>query len=236
MERTLSQILEAKTPDIRFVGEESTQELDLGQRVSGLAWVLDPIDGTSNFIHGIPLCAVSLALLQDGSPIMGVINAPFLGLEYFAMQRRGAFANEKPITTGRGEQLHNSIVSIGDYAVGANARYKNAQRISLTSALAANVERVRMFGSAALDLAWVAEGRTDGCIIMSNNPWDTAAGVLIARESGAIVTDSDGSDHTAHARHTIAANPAISRQLVRLIASVENEHHGRNGLDSQSEH
>ncbi|WP_435829347.1 inositol monophosphatase family protein [Nocardia fusca] len=78
-----------------------------------------------------------------------------------------------------------------------------------------------MFGSAALDLAWTAEGRIDGCIIMSNKPWDTAAGVLIAREGGAVVTDSDGSTHNARSRHTVAANPIISRKLLQLISASQ---------------
>ncbi len=180
-------------------------------------WVLDPIDGTSNFIHGLPLCAVSLALVQDGEPVIGVIGAPFLGLEYYAAAGQGAYGNDKPINASRTEMLSRAIVSIGDYAVGAEAELENKRRIALTAALAATVERVRMFGSAALDLAWVAEGRTDACVMLSNKPWDTAAGVVIAREAGAIVLDSTSRRHSLDSADTVAASPAVADEFMTLI-------------------
>lgn len=217
IQRKVQRYLHAATPDIGFLGEES----DIGRPVDpgdGQVWILDPIDGTSNFIHGLPLCAVSLALACDGRPRVGVICAPFLGVEFYAAEGLGAYAGGKRLTTGNAQQLREAIVSIGDYAVGSEAEAANHDRLALTQSLAAVAERVRMFGSAALDLAWVAEGRIDGCVILSNKPWDMAAGVVIARESGAMVTDSDGTDHSIRARHTVAANPAISGELIRLVA------------------
>ncbi|ONM47617.1 inositol monophosphatase family protein [Nocardia donostiensis] len=211
--------LHSVTPWIGFLGEEaSTTATD--REDAEYVWTLDPIDGTSNFIHGLPLCAVSLALVHRGKPMIGVIQAPFLSLEYYAAEGSGAFCNGEPIAAGRAQNLRDAIVSIGDYAVGPRAAERNRRRFAITEALAATVERVRMFGSAALDLVWVAEGRTDGCVMLSNKPWDTAAGVLIARESGAVVTDSDGSPHSLRARHTIAANPVISRELVRVVSTA----------------
>jgi myo-inositol-1(or 4)-monophosphatase len=88
-----------------------------------------------------------------------------------------------PIKASTTKNLNEAIIAIGDYAVGANARQRNAPRLALTTALATTVQRVRMLGSAATDLAWVAEGRLDGCVILSNKPWDTAAGVFIASEA-----------------------------------------------------
>jgi myo-inositol-1(or 4)-monophosphatase len=111
-------------------------------------------------------------------------------------------------------------VSIGDYAVGANAQAKNQQRLRLTTFLAERVERVRMFGSAALDLAWVAEGRTDATVILANKPWDTAAGVLIAREGGALVFDSSGESHTFQSADTIAACPGLVDAVVSLVRDL----------------
>ncbi|MFE3028457.1 inositol monophosphatase family protein, partial [Nocardia tengchongensis] len=84
----------------------------------------------------------------------------------------------------------------------------------------AQVERVRMFGSAALDLVWVAEGRTDACILLSNKPWDMSAGVVIARESGALVTDSDGRQHDVRSAHTVAAAPGVSAALLDLVRTT----------------
>lgn len=216
IQNVLQSLLAERTPDIRFLGEEESDEpLPLqDQRL----WALDPIDGTSNFIHGLTLCAVSLALVEDGKPVLGVINAPFLGLEYYASAGEGAYSNGKPISASSVSRLGDAIISIGDYAVGEDAGRKNRERLSVTAALASNVERVRMFGSAALDLAWVADGRTDGCVMLSNKPWDTAAGVVIARESGAEVTDTDGTLHTTKSGHTVAAAPALSSALLGLLA------------------
>ncbi|WP_285710966.1 inositol monophosphatase family protein [Microtetraspora sp. NBRC 16547] len=121
------------------------------------------------------------------------------------------------------DALDAAIVSVGDYAVGNGAEAKNRVRLPLNYQLATRVQRVRMFGSAAVDLAWVAEGKTDACIMLSNNPWDTAAGVLIAREAGAVVTDIDGTPHTTKARATIAATPKILADLVELVTGAEKD-------------
>jgi myo-inositol-1(or 4)-monophosphatase len=215
IQSTIKEHLSRTTPDISFLGEEQSEHRIL----DGHQWILDPIDGTSNFIHGLPMCAVSLALAHDGIPIVGVIGAPFLNLEYIASTGQGAFVNGNRIKVSCTQSLGNSLVSIGDYATGTGASTKNQRRFAVTVALAENVERIRMLGSAALDLAWVAEGRIDACVLLSNKPWDTAAGVLIARESGAVVTDSDGRHHSLTSAHTIAATPAISGPLLNLLAS-----------------
>lgn len=174
IQNTLQSSLHSATPWAGFLGEEAgtdaVENLD-----SEYVWALDPIDGTSNFVHGLPLCAISLALLHGNRPVVGVIRAPFLGLEYYATRGGGAFCNGQQITAGRAEDFDDAIVSIGDYAVGTHAEQRNRSRFAITEALAATVERVRMFGSAALDLAWVAEGRTDGCVMLSNKPWDTGS-------------------------------------------------------------
>jgi myo-inositol-1(or 4)-monophosphatase len=178
---------------------------------------LDPVDGTSNFAHGIPLCAVSLALIRGGEPVVAAIEAPFLNLQYHAAKGLGAFCNGGRIRVGERGELRRAIVSIGDYAVGEGAEEKNRTRIALTRRLAERVERVRMWGTAALDLVWVAEGRTDATIILSNDPWDTAAGVLIAREAGARVVDAKGDRHDVYSKETIAAGPQLIDEILGLV-------------------
>jgi myo-inositol-1(or 4)-monophosphatase len=221
---TVERRLATETPSIGFLGEEAAPEASRDDHPAEYVWTLDPIDGTSNLVHGLPLCAVSLALVRAGRPVVGVISAPFLNLEYYAVDGRGAFCNESPIRAARTSTLDGAIVSLGDYAVGDTADRENRRRIAVTEALARTTERVRMFGCAALDLAWVAQGRTDGCVIMANNSWDVAAGVVIARAAGAVVIDSDGTVHSPDSQHTIAANPALSRDLIQLIvASTESQ-------------
>jgi myo-inositol-1(or 4)-monophosphatase len=216
IEHAVRSYLLQHTPDIGFLGEEE----GAAGAPDGLTWALDPIDGTANFVHGIPLCGISLGLTDGITPIVGVLDFPFLQSRYTAAQHRGAYANGEPIHVSRRDQLHEAIVSIGDYAVGVNAERKNAQRLAVTAGLARSVERVRMNGSAALDFAWLAHGRLDALVILSNQPWDMAAGSILAREAGAAVVDKDGSNHTPKSSATIAANPLLLEPLLTLVQSV----------------
>ncbi len=206
------------TPDIQLLAEESQHHTNIN--TTEWLWVLDPIDGTSNFVHGLPLCSVSLALLHRGRAVVAVTRAPLLGRTYHAMEDNGAFRNGQPISASQTDSLDEAIVSLGDYAVGADAAKLNEQRLALTAELVPRVERIRMVGAATLDLAFVAEGAIDACIMMSNKPWDTAAGTLIAREAGAHVTDANGDAHTHESAATIAAAPAIADQLAAAIQTT----------------
>jgi myo-inositol-1(or 4)-monophosphatase len=212
VEQEIRAHLHRLTPEIGFLGEEEGSSGD-----TELTWTLDPIDGTSNFAHGLPLCAVSLALVQDGRPIVAETVAPFLDLRYSAVSGGGSFVNGQRMRASRTSELSKAIVSIGDYAVGEGAAQKNEQRIRLTALLAERVERVRMFGSAALDLAWVAEGRTDAAVILANKPWDTAAGVLLAREAGALVLDSAGEQHSFSSAETIVTCSGITDSVLSIV-------------------
>src|ERR1019366_6934213 len=113
------------------------------------------------------------------------------------------------------------MVTVGDYAVGQDAARKNELRLAVTAQLARQVLRVRMLGSAAIDLAWLAEGKTDACITLGSHPWDIAAGVIIATEAGAKIFDLDGAPHTLRAKATIAAAPALAADMIRLIAEAQ---------------
>ncbi|MUN36012.1 inositol monophosphatase family protein [Actinomadura litoris] len=217
VERAVRAYLRDRTPDIAILGEE---EGITGDTKSDLLWAIDPVDGTANFVRGIPLCGFSIGLVHKGRPIVGVIDLPFLGTRYQAAQHTGAYVGDRRIQASMTTDLKDAIVAIGDYAVGEGAEAKNRLRLALTERLAANVQRVRMLGSAALDLAWVAEGKLDASITLSNKPWDTAAGVIIAREAGAKVTDQDGMDHTLASVATLAFSPPLSCGLSSLILSV----------------
>lgn len=212
IEHRVRTFLTQATPGIGFLGEEE------GHTGNGaLHWALDPIDGTINFANALPLCAVSLALIEEGNPVLGVIELPFLGRRYTATHTGGAFCGGGPIHTATPARLGDAIVSVGDYAVGQDAEAKNADRLAVTEHLAGQALRIRMFGSAAIDLAWVAEGITGAAVILSNKPWDTAAGAVIAREAGAHVIDVDGSPHTTSSKAIIAAAPTIAHELLDLV-------------------
>lgn len=214
IERRLAGFLREKTPHIGFLGEEDGKKGVPGE----LFWTLDPIDGTVNFIHGSPLCGISLALMHEGTPVLGVVDLPRLGSRYTAVQGHGAYAADRRLAVSANDDLSEAVIAIGDYAVGANAEERNKPRLDITAKLAATVQRVRMHGSAAIDLVWVAEGRIDGMIMLSNKPWDTAAGVIIAREAGANVVDRNGSPHSSASTATVAANPALTVRLLELLS------------------
>lgn len=215
IESRLGEFLAERTPHIGFVGEE----LNADDSAHESWWALDPIDGTVNFAHDLPLCGISLGLIHRTRPVLGVIDLPFLHSRYIATEGGGAFRDNRPIRVSRTSNLADALVTIGDYAVGPDADDKNQGRLQLTQLLVGQVLRIRMLGSAALDLAWLAEGKTDASIALSNKPWDVAAGIIIAREAGALVSDLDGSDHSTKSEATIASGPNLARGLHELILS-----------------
>ncbi|MEU4557438.1 inositol monophosphatase family protein [Actinoplanes sp. NPDC023936] len=208
--------LAERTPEVGFLGEENGHS----GTPDGPMWALDPVDGTVNFIHGSPLCAISLGLITENRSVLGVIDLPFLGNRYSAAEGNGAHADGQPITVSTTRSISDAVVALGDYAVGDKATEKNQARFALTQRLAMNVQRVRMHGSAAIDLAWLAAGKIDAVIMLANKPWDTAAGVVIAREAGAQVVDRDGSAHTFTSSATIAANPNLLPEITDLTSEA----------------
>jgi myo-inositol-1(or 4)-monophosphatase len=217
VERAVRQHLNQATPGIGFLGEEEGGPNDSG---TGWLWTLDPIDGTSNYAHGIPLCAASLALLRDGRPVLGVIDAPFMAERFHAAEGTGAWSHGRRIAASATTQLREAIVAIGDYATGPGAARKNETQLAATISLTPRVHRIRMLGTAALDLAWLAAGRLDASVTFSNHLWDMAAGIILAREAGAAVTDADGTPHTFNSAATIAAAPDLIPQLIPLIQAA----------------
>lgn len=215
IEREIRAYLSYATPEISFYSEE----LDSGRPfdAAGPLWILDPIDGTANYTHGLPLYAVSLALLDAGRSVVAVIDVPQLDQRYAAVEGHGAHSNGGRIRVSDTVDLSRALVTIGDYAVGSGAPARNARRLRLTATLAGQVERVRMLGSAAIDLAWLADGRVDGAIILNNNPWDTAAGVLVAREAGADVLDTRGTRHQVDSLDVVATTPGVTTALRECV-------------------
>lgn len=222
VERRLRDFLRERTPSIGFLGEE-------GGAAPGedheLTWTLDPIDGTVNFVRGMPLTAVSLALVDRSQPVLGVIDLPFLGARYRATRAGGAYMNERRLQLVGARPLYEAIVAIGDFAVGARAEEKNRLRFEVVNQIATVALRVRMVGSAAIDMAWLAEGKVDASITLGNDPWDMAAGVVIAREAGAQVVDIDGSDYRTSSRATLAATPHLIEKILAIVQDAERRVH-----------
>lgn len=199
------------TPQWGFLGEERghTGEPDT-------YWCLDPIDGTVNYARGVPMHGVSLALIRDGQPVHGEIALPALGERYVGAER--ATCNGYPITVAGTTELADCVVACGDFSTAVRRVGRLVRQLAVIEAVATTVARVRMVGSAATDLAWVASGRVDALVMLSNKPWDTTAGVRLARAAGATVTHIDGSPWTITGPDVLAAAPGVHGPLVELLA------------------
>jgi len=211
VERKIREFLERETPQIGIQGEEE------GGPTEGTRWVLDPIDGTVNFVHGAPLWAISLGLIVDDRAVAGVIDHPPLGTRYAAAEGLGATCNGKAIQGSQCTTLNEALIAMGDYAIGPNAAEHNPRRTELHNLLVPRVQRLRMIGTAATALTWTANGFFDATIMYSNKPWDTMAGVAICREAGLQVLDLDGSQHSPASRGTYAVAPGLADELTDLI-------------------
>lgn len=207
--------LAARAPNIGFLGEETGASGD-----PNVYWVLDPVDGTANFVHGVPLCAVVLGLVHDGQPILGVIDTPFLGHRYWATKGNGAFRDSARIVVSRATALEHSMIALSDYGSGDGGTVRTRASAELDQVFSQRAQRVRRIGSSAVELAWVADGTLDASLTLGNRSWDTAAGAIIAREAGALVVDADGSQHSTSSRCVIAIAPGLRDVLLPLLRIV----------------
>lgn len=219
IEQKIRAFLHESAPDVGFLGEEEGLTGGNWER----RWVLDPIDGTVNFAHQIPLCGISLALIDNQRPVLAVIDLPMLGARYTGMDGRGAFRDGRRISVRSIRRLDDAVVAMGDFAVGPGSAERNRRQLNLARYLADRVLRLRMLGSAALDLAWLADGKLDATVAFSNNPWDMAAGVLIAREAGAEVFDANGMEHTSDSLATIAAAASLAPSIRSIVSRINPE-------------
>lgn len=184
VEALLKQTLGALVPEASFLAEESHGSLEPGP----LTWIVDPLDGTTNFAHGVPFVAISVALWQGGSVALGVVDLPLLSETFTAVRGAGAFLNGEPIHVSEASRLEESLVATGfPYAIHEHLdMILRHLRLMLLK-----TQGVRRPGAAALDLAFVACGRYDGFYELALKPWDTAAGMLLVQEAGGRVSEYD---------------------------------------------
>ncbi|HET7415180.1 MAG TPA: inositol monophosphatase family protein [Arthrobacter sp.] len=213
VEDALRQLLVDLTPAIGFLGEERGHT---GDRET--YWCLDPIDGTTNYSRGVPNFGVSLALIDAGTPVNGEIALP-AHRERYVTRGGDAYLGHSQIRVAGTANLDEALVSMGDFATGEGSLEENHRRVTTIARLANRVGRVRMLGSVATDLAWLAAGRVDAVIVHSNKPWDMASGVALARAAGAVVTHHDGTPYSIEGPDLLAAAPSIHAALIDAIAS-----------------
>jgi myo-inositol-1(or 4)-monophosphatase len=218
-ERTLYEELGHARPDWGFLMEE-------GGEIEGdptkPRWIIDPLDGTSNFLHGIPHFAISIAvetpLAGGGSEITsGLVYQPLTDESFWAEKGRGAWVQNQRLRVSARRELSEALIATGIPFMGHG---NFAQWSRIFGAIAPEVSGIRRFGAASLDLAWLAAGRYDGFWEADLAPWDVAAGILLVREAGGFVTDFRGSDRAMERNEFLAGNDVLHSKLHKLVAGA----------------
>lgn len=209
-EQTIIQTLLEAYPEHAILAEESGVHGE-----SEYVWIIDPLDGTTNFLHGFPQFAVSIALQHKGIITQAVVYDPTKNELFTATRGRGAFLNDKRIRVTRRVNLSDALIGTGF----PYTRFEHMDAyIAILRDLMQQTSGLRRPGSAALDLAWMAAGRLDGFYETGLKPWDIAAGTLLITEAGGMVSDLHGSDTYLKTGHICAGNPDIHPQLLKVIA------------------
>jgi myo-inositol-1(or 4)-monophosphatase len=214
-EQTLREELLRARPGYGFLGEE-------GGRHEGSdrthTWIVDPLDGTSNFLHGIPHFAISIALEREGTIVAGVLYNPANDDLFTAERGKGAFLNDQRLRVATRRRLLDAVVVCG---LPHHGRGDLALSLKELAAVQDKVAGLRRFGAASLDLAWVAAGRFDAYWERDLGPWDIAAGLIVVREAGGYATDFAGGENPHLSGEVIAGNEFIQSELMRVLRDAE---------------
>ncbi|MCS6832860.1 MAG: inositol monophosphatase [Flammeovirgaceae bacterium] len=207
-ERRIVEYLSRLIPSAGFIAEESGEK-----HGEGYIWIVDPLDGTTNFIHGVPLFAISIALMKDDVLQIGVVHEVMQDECFYAVRGEGAFLNGKKIEVSPEKELAHALIATG-------FPYQDFERLegylSMFTDLIQKSHGIRRMGSAAVDLSFVACGRVEGFFEYGLRPWDVAAGTLIVEEAGGKVTDFSGGNNGIFGRELLAAGP-LHAELLTLI-------------------
>jgi len=213
-EETLFAELAKARPGYGFLGEEEghRQGADKTHR-----WIVDPLDGTTNFLHGIPHFAISIGLERDGGLIAGLVYNPVSDEMFMAERGKGAFLNDTRIRVASRTRLAEAVIACGLPHIG---RGDIALGRHETGAMQEQVAGLRRFGASSLDLAWVAAGRLDGYWERDINPWDMAAGIVLVREAGGFVSDCDGGNDMFGKGQIVAGSETVQKAVVAVLKSA----------------
>ena len=210
-ERTLKAELSRARPGYALLFEEGGAEPGSDPRHR---WIVDPLDGTTNFLHGIPHFAISIALERDGEIVAGIVYDPVRDEMYSAEKGLGAYVNDRRLRVSARRQLGQAVIGTG---MPFGARSEHPPYLASLAAVMAATSGVRRIGAAALDLAYVAAGRYDGFWEFALMPWDIAAGLLLVREAGGYVSDLSGGHTMMTSGDVLAANDHLHLPLAALI-------------------
>lgn len=207
-EKKIIEVIQEVFPGHKIVGEESGESGD-----SDFSWHIDPIDGTTNYSRRIPICVVSIALVKDNLPVVGVLFNPFTEELYWAEKGQGAYLNDKKISTSEETSIEKSIVAVS-YSHSSEVRELVAHKTKLLT----QCRTKREFGSAAYELALLASGRLDALFLADHHSWDIAAGMILVAEAGGVMTDASGQEIDTNAQYLVGtANTALHQEFLEIL-------------------
>jgi myo-inositol-1(or 4)-monophosphatase len=212
-ERRMVKVLKSLLPEAGFITEEGTVEQSSKQEYN---WIIDPLDGTTNFLHGLPVFATSIALAKGTEILSGVVYHIGTDECFHASKNSPAYCNDRQISVSSIATLQESLLATG-------FPYYNSQKsdtyLEIIKAFLAKTHGIRRLGSAAIDLAYVACGRLEGFFEYNLNPWDVAAGVLIVKQAGGAVTDFKGGDNFIFGKELCASNANMHAEMLHEVQS-----------------
>jgi len=214
-EKIIQEDLAYARPNFGFLMEENGE---IEGKDANTRWIIDPLDGTTNFLHGIPHWCISIALEKDDEIIAGLIYQPISDEMFWAEKGKGAFMNSRRTRVSGRRNINDCVIGLGTPQIGRGDHKRFLGELEAVMAVTAGTRRL---GAAALDLAFVAAGRLDGFWEDELSPWDIAAGGLIVRESGGYATDMQGGKDAVYNGNILAANPQIHPQLVQLVGGCQ---------------
>jgi myo-inositol-1(or 4)-monophosphatase len=219
VERSFRTLIAERFPDHVVLGEEMAQA-DSGDRIPEYCWVFDPIDGTTNYAHGLPIFCCSLALEVRGEPVVAAVFDPNRQELFTAERGEGAWLNGKPLKVSAASTVLDSLLVTGfHYGV-----HKDPYELmGLFTEFITRARAVRRLGSAALDLCYVAAGRFEGFWEQKLHPWDVAGGALLVQEAGGIVTAVDGAPYSSRAGSVLATNGHVHEEMLEIIGAFQQE-------------
>jgi myo-inositol-1(or 4)-monophosphatase len=210
-EKLITFIIKKNFPDHGILSEEGTRSEGDSENL----WVIDPLDGTTNFMHGYPFFCVSISLVRKNKQALGVVYDPLRKEMFHSLVNKGSFLNGKRIKVSKTKDLENSLIVTGFYYDRGEIMRKTVK--SIEKFYLKNVHGIRRSGSAALDLCHVSCGRTDGYWELMLNPWDFAAGSLIVKEAGGIVTTAEGKPLKMKTTSILAANKYLHKKMLEVL-------------------
>ena len=213
-EERIIQRIRSRYPSHAILAEESGHQ----RTDAETTWIIDPLDGTTNFLHGVPIFSVTIGVERKGEIIAGVVYDPNLDELFTAEKGSGAFLNGRRLKVSQNDALINSLIVTGfPYNISDNPD----QTVERFVRILLSAGGLRRLGSAAIDLAYVAAGRFDGFWEVSLNPWDMAAGVLLVQEAGGTVTDFEGKGPDIYHRQVLASNGRLHQAMLNILSAED---------------